>query len=326
METNVNALPASKYFHLEAVADGVYAAFPTPAGGAAANAGFVDLGDRVLVVDTFRHTFAARDLRAAAEQLTAHPIAYVVNTHYHGERVLGNSVFADVPIIATAQTRDLIAQESGAFIAFAQVEANRTAILQEREQELAAEDETWRRWRADRLTGDRELAAAAPTMRLTLPNMTFDPLLVLHGTRRTAQLLTFGGGHTASDSFVYLPEERIAFMSDLVFVRHHPALEDGDPEEWVRILERVEETLDITTVIGGHGPVGTGADIPLMRRYLTEMLGLVRGVVRRGGTVDEAIALPVPPAYATWGGPPTIWERMTRTLYGWVTAHGQPIA
>jgi glyoxylase-like metal-dependent hydrolase (beta-lactamase superfamily II) len=319
METTEGASPASEYFRLEEVAAGVWAAIPTPAGGAAANAGFVDLGDRVLVVDTFRHPFAARDLRAAAERLTGHPVGYAINTHYHGERVLGNKVFADLPIIATERTRAAIAKDSGEFIEFARVEANRDLYVQTQERELAAEtDETRRRWLEDRLAGTRVLAAAAADQELTLPNLIFDKLLVFHGPRRTAKLITFGGGHTDSDSFLYLPDDRIAFMSDLVFVQRHPALEDANPLEWIGILERVEQTLDIETVIGGHGPVGTAADILLMHQYLIEMIEQVSEVVAAGDVVEEAVGLPLSPAYAAWGGPPNIYERVTRALYKWV--------
>src|SRR5215212_3508780 len=269
METSTGGLPTSEYFRLEQVADGVYAASPTPEGGAAANAGFVDLGDRVVVVDTFRHPFAAQDLRTAAEHLTGRPVAYAVNTHYHGERVLGNKVFADVTIVATERTRALIAQDSGDFIDFARDDANRTTFLQARERELAEEPNTaQRQWMETRRAGDQILAAAAPTQTLTLPNLTFDKLLVFHGPRRTAKLITFGGGHTASDAFLYLPDDRVAFMSDLVFVGMHPALEEANPVEWAQILERVEQSLDIETVVGGHGPVGTAADILRMHQYL----------------------------------------------------------
>lgn len=324
METTAGAGPGSEYFRLEQVAEGVYAALPHPAGGAAANAGFVDLGDRVVVVDTFRHPFAAHDLRAAAEQLTGHPVACVINTHYHGERVLGNKVFADVSIIATERTRAAIAQDSGEFIEFAREEANRNLYLQTQEHELAAEtNEARRRWLEERLAGNRVLVAAAPTQELTLPNVTFDKLMVFHGPRRSAKLITFGGGHTDSDSFLYLPDDRIAFMSDLVFVNHHPALEDANPLDWIGILERVEQTLEIETVIGGHGPVGTAADILRMHQYLIEMIELVSEVVMAGDVVEEAVGLPIPPAYAAWGGPPNITERVTRALYKWLWENRQ---
>jgi glyoxylase-like metal-dependent hydrolase (beta-lactamase superfamily II) len=77
-------------------------------------------------------------------------------------------------------------------------------------------------------------------------------------------LLTYGGEHTGSDAFLYLPDERIAYLADLLFIQVQPWLPDGDPEEWVRILERIE-ALDIATAIPGHGPLRSalGSSAPL---------------------------------------------------------------
>src|SRR5690242_20443520 len=96
-------LPTSKYFRLEHVAEGVYAAITVPGTGAWGNAGIVDLGDATLVVDTFLTPAAARDLRSAAEALTGHRVAYVVNTHYHMDHIHGNQVFTDALVIVTEQ-------------------------------------------------------------------------------------------------------------------------------------------------------------------------------------------------------------------------------
>src|SRR5689334_5669530 len=180
----------SKYFDLEQVAAGVYAAIVRLEGGGASNAGFVDLGDRVLVVDTFRHPLAAHDLRTAAEQLTRHPVAYVVNTHYHGERVLGNQVFADATIIATARIRAGIAAENGEFITWAQVPGHVEEFLAGRAQEAAAATDPRQRERLQtRLAGDRTLGATVPTLHLTLPNLLFERRLVLHGPARTVEVI-----------------------------------------------------------------------------------------------------------------------------------------
>src|SRR5262249_11242802 len=107
----------SRYFTLEQVADGVYAAIVVPGTGAWGNAGIVDLGGATLVVDTFMTSGAAGDLRAAAEQVTGRTVDYVVNTHYHGDHVQGNQVFTDALLIATETTRRLIAERTGQMIA-----------------------------------------------------------------------------------------------------------------------------------------------------------------------------------------------------------------
>ena len=59
----------SKHFQLEQVGKGIYAAIAKEGGGAVGNAGLVDLGDKVIVFDTFNTQQASEDLRLLAEKL-----------------------------------------------------------------------------------------------------------------------------------------------------------------------------------------------------------------------------------------------------------------
>lgn len=104
-------LPASRHFHLERLAEGVYAAMAIDGAGAMCNAGIVDLGDRTLIFDTFWTPEAGQDLRAAAEHLTGHAITYVINSHYNADHIHGNQVFStETTIISTSRTRELIVE------------------------------------------------------------------------------------------------------------------------------------------------------------------------------------------------------------------------
>src|SRR5690348_9930601 len=87
-----DSLPTSPYFHLERLAEGVWAAIVARGTGAWGNTGIVALGEKTLVFDTFLTPAAARDLRAAAEALSGQPVAYVVNSHYHMDHIHGNAV------------------------------------------------------------------------------------------------------------------------------------------------------------------------------------------------------------------------------------------
>lgn len=132
MELAGHALPESRYFRLEQLADGVYAAIVVPGTGAWGNAGIVELGDSTLVFDAFFTPQAARDLRAAAERLTDRPVACVVNSHHHWDHVNGNQVFAGADIIATSRTRELIATRGAALIEQAKAHPEYPQTLAER--------------------------------------------------------------------------------------------------------------------------------------------------------------------------------------------------
>jgi cyclase len=307
MASAENTTGYAQRFRIEQLADGVYAAIVVGGSGALGNAGIVDLGDRTLVFDTFNTLAAAHELSAVAEQLTHRPATLVANSHWHGDHINGNQVFApDADILATTRTRDLIATKGAAELEQDRVDVQ--PFMRRLEDLLANEtDPTKRQLLAERVADTREYMAAMPALRLRLPNVTFDQRLVMHGSSRAAELLTLGGGHTESDAFLYLPAERIAFLGDLLFVAFHPWLQDGDPQVLVHILEQLE-TLDLQALVPGHGAVGTPADLAALDR-------LAREAVASGGSADQAAAFPIPAPYDTWAYPHFFQANM-RFLYG----------
>jgi cyclase len=112
-----------------------------------------------------------------------------------------------------------------------------------------------------------------PILQHRPPNLTFDQRLVFHGTERSAELLTFEHGHTESDAVLFLPQEGIAFMSDLLFIGHQPYLGGGNPDSLCQILEQVS-ALEPRLLLSGHGPVGTAESLDVMARYVRTLDGL----------------------------------------------------
>jgi len=212
------------HFRLEQIATGVYAAISRTGGAAHSNAGIIDLGDRTLIFDTLGTPKAAEELRVAAEHLTGQPATYVVNSHVDHDHWLGNQVFAsDVIIISTCKTRERMVTKGTEHIRRCR---ENPAILEEQiravEERLQSEtDERWRVSLAGRAAGLRNELEALPTLTLRFPDQTFEEKVVFHGTHKTVELLTWGGGHSSSDSFLLLPAERIAFMGDLGFFQFH---------------------------------------------------------------------------------------------------------
>lgn len=298
MSSSSAVLPLSPYFHLERIAEGVWAAIVARGTGAWGNAGIVALGDKTLVFDTFLTPAAARDLRAAAESLTGQPVSYVINSHYHMDHIHGNAVFSDAAIIATEQTRERIATRAAELIAQARAHPEYPASFDAQIARAATPE-----LRADLAVTQAEyraLHAALPELTLRPPDITFERRLALHGTVRAAEVLSYGGGHTSSDAFLLLPVERIAFLGDLLGVRMHPSFGQANLEQWDAILEMIE-ALDIQTVVPGHGPVGTLADVATLRQYLSDMEILVSEAIVRGESAEEIAELTPPARYADWG-------------------------
>ncbi|GCE23699.1 hypothetical protein KDK_74990 [Dictyobacter kobayashii] len=151
----------------------------------------------------------------------------------------------------------------------------------------------------------RQVANALPILTLRLPDVTFEQRLVFAGSKRAAVLLTFGGGHSPSDAFLYFPEEGLAFMSDLIQVDFHPAMHDGDPGEWLQILARVE-ALQLNTIVPGHGPVCSGQAIGQLAQYIQVLAQMVEDA----GSLEELLVQDMPAFCASWQAAPIFKENL----------------
>jgi len=299
MESNWQ-LPDSKHFRLQQVADGVYAAIHIAGGAAIGNAGIVDLGDRTLVYDSFFTPQAAEDLKTAAEALTGRPIDAVINSHWHNDHIWGNQVFdASTEIISDEETRRMTIATRGhgdydSFMAGA--EANLEAT---RAQLQATEDKGQRRQLAMWLDYHQSVVDIKPILQVRAPNLTFAKRLAFHGTERTAELITFVGGHTESDAVLYLPQEGIVFMSDLLFIRHQPYLGGGDPEMLCDALDRVSD-LKPKLLVPGHGPAGAIDSLTTMKQYVRTLDNLALKMVEDGKDEQDIDQMAIPEPYDDW--------------------------
>jgi glyoxylase-like metal-dependent hydrolase (beta-lactamase superfamily II) len=232
------------HIRVEQVADGAWAALAVPDTGAVGNAGFVEADGSTVVFDAHLTPQAGAELRAAAEEIA--PVSLLVNSHWHGDHVRGNSAFPGVPIASSDKTRELIVRNG-----LPQLDAMRAG-----RGDLA--DEGTERWVGEALDAGLEQA---------LPTETFA------GSRALArgELLELGAGHTASDAVLWLADERVLFAADLVVVGSHPWLGHGDPENWLRILDRID-ALAPERIVPGHGPVGTLEDARGVRGYIESLL------------------------------------------------------
>jgi cyclase len=288
----------SKHFDIIELAEGVYAAIATQNGAGVSNAGVIDLGGHTLVVDTLLTPQAARDLRRFAEEQTGRAPDLVVNTHFHNDHVWGNQVFLpEAQIIASEETLRLMktwgVEELEDYTVHS---AGRLNALRE---EYAAETDEAKK--ADKILWIayyEGIIEALPTLKVCLPDITFERRLTLHGDRYSAQLLAFERGHTLGDTVVYLPETRIAFLSDLLFVGCHPYLADGDPLALRAVLVELQ-SLDARVLVPGHGPPGDREDLQRLVDYIDLCIETARSLPEE----PEWDTLAPPPAYQDWQFP-----------------------
>jgi cyclase len=96
---------------LREIADGVYVFEQPPGGWCLNNAGLITGSNRSALIDTAATEQRARRLKAEVEQIVPNGPDMVVNTHFHGDHVFGNLLFAPrATIVAHEGTRSDITE------------------------------------------------------------------------------------------------------------------------------------------------------------------------------------------------------------------------
>ena len=292
-------LPESIHYDWLKLTDGLWAAIMKTDGRslAASNAGIIDLGNQTIIFDTSNTPAAARDLLAVCQTLTGREPTFVINSHWHGDHVRGNQVFASsTHIVSTTKTAVLITTQGQAQLQFQR--ENLPQLYAAEEAKLAAtEDEAEKAQIAQTMAFYYPTLMALPELELRLPTLTFEHKLTFTGSQRTAELISNGGGHSPSDAYLHLPDCGVVFIADLIFVGYHAFISDGDPETNFRLLDDVLR-LQPTAVILGHGSVGTADDLHFMQHYLRTLQQIVADIKAKGGTVETAVTHPIPDEFS----------------------------
>ena len=76
--------------------------------------------------------------------------------------------------------------------------------------------------------------------------------------KQSFDVIFFGRAHTGGDLGVWLPQQKILFLSEIFLNRVFPAMRSAYPSEWLRTMDRVE-AMNADLYIPGHGFTESGA-------------------------------------------------------------------
>ena len=207
----------------------------------------------ILVDDMFDRNHA--DILTQVKSVTDKPLRYVLNTHQHDDHAGGD--FKMLPI--------------------AEVIAHKNA-------------------RANLVDIKQPYYEDTPGTPIGLPRLTFTDEFSVHLGGKEVRAKYFGRGHTSGDVVIYFPELKAIHTGDLFLGRAAPRggaaqtrppgvniyvdyAQGGSFLEWTRTLDGAL-TLDFDTVIPGHGPVSTKADVVKFRADLETMRDRIAGMVK----------------------------------------------
>jgi cyclase len=270
---------------LHALGDGAYAWLAPDGSWGWSNAGLVVDGGESLLVDTLfdlRLTREMLDAMRDAEPRAAARIGTVVNTHANGDHCHGNQLLEGAEIVATRAAAEEMAE----------LPPEAMAGLMKA---MAADPSPLGRYLrhcfgAFRFEGIRH----------TPPTRTLDRETTLRIGDRSVELIPVGPAHTRGDLLVHVPQDRIVFTGDILFVEGTPILWAGPVANWIDACRRIE-AMDVEVVVPGHGPLTDRRGAAAVRGYLEYVRDEARRRYDAGMDAFEAARDIALADYASWG-------------------------
>lgn len=107
------------------------------------------------------------------------------------------------------------------------------------------------------------------------PNDTVPHRRVLHMGNKDVEILNLGRAHTGGDLEVWVPGDKVLFMSEAYLHSIFPAMRSAYPSEWVQTV-RNAETIPAVWYIPGHGFIDDAAtlkaDLPVYREAMERVI------------------------------------------------------
>jgi len=232
-----------------------------------ANSGFIITEEGVVVIDTQGPKESALFLKKKIRDITDKPIAYVINTHYHGDHTFGNQYF----------------KEAKEFISHEDTVKNLIEKKEPHEKHFKM------------LFGEKSL----DDFELLLPTKTFTNTLSIRIGNTPFELVYLGTGHTNSDIIVYLPTERLIFAGDLLYTGRLPWVRDGSVKGWQETFKKIE-WFEADIYVPGHGKVADKQKLKEFIGYFDDLIEEVKKMKKEGLDIETIVKTIKLPKYKNW--------------------------
>jgi glyoxylase-like metal-dependent hydrolase (beta-lactamase superfamily II) len=234
------------------------------------NAGFLVTGEGVVVIDALASPRQGDQLLRTIREITDQPVKWLILTHHHPDHHFGAVVLrkAGARVMAHPDRR-VLAAEGG----------------------------------EDALIADWVRVVGLDAMRgfefADTPDRAVTTADTLRLGEKTIVVTHPGAGHSAGDLLVWLPKERVLFAGDVLVEDGVSMVVDGNADELLRVLDRVE-SMNAASVVPGHGaiPQRPAELVQRTREYLTGLQTEMRAAVEKAVPMRRALAA-LPPADST---------------------------
>ena len=219
------------------------------------NPGFVVTSQGIVMVDTPQKPSQAHEW---GKEIQGHgDVRYIIITDHHVDHVLGSRFFNGDVVTHEGTMKQLTAEGRLRF------------------------SKEWLRF------VEPESEPAIESYEIRLPTITYSHKMSLFVGEEVFELYHICG-HTGYETIVYLPSQKVLFTGDNVCTVGIPTLRESYPRKWFEALSFMED-LDFTTLVPGHGKIGTKESLRTFRNEFQALCDEVQERIARGCTRDEVI-------------------------------------
>jgi cyclase len=218
------------------------------------NPGFIVTSDGLVQIDSPHRPTDGIEYKKALEKYGI--VKYFINTEPHGDHFSSNFLF-EATFVAHQDTRTRMTDK---------------AFMDRMKQMLGMVDPDY--------------APHLDDYSVPLPEITFTDSMALFVGEHTLKLLHLPG-HTASQTAVFIPEERVVFTGDNIFHKSPTFMHEALPGRWLDSLEKLKD-LDVEYYIPGHGDVCGRDYLGEQASVVKEWIEVARNAVNSGWSIEEA--------------------------------------
>ncbi len=241
------------------------------------NAGLICGAGESLLVDTLWDVPKTKTMLDTMEPfLEGRALKTVVNTHSDGDHFWGNELVKDLEIITSIKSYEemktqkprsmLLLQKIGRFLSVVPLVGNSRVG----------------HW-FQSMSKPYEFDSVTPT----LPSCTFEDFLQVEVGGREVHLIEVGPAHTDGDLLVYVPDAKLLYTGDILFIGSTPVMWAGPVSNWVRACDTILD-MDVETIVPGHGPITDKEGVKLVRDYWVFLDQQIKDKYDQGKTAQQA--------------------------------------
>jgi len=235
------------------------------------NSVFLVTDQGVLVIDTRQHPRAADELIGLIRTVTDKPIRWVINSHFHGDHTFGNAAF----------------KAEGATFVTHQETARLMQLVQPKE--MARRADYFKSHDYD-----------PNSVKLILPDVTFDKSMTIKLGGREVHLFYLGPGQQDGDVFVLFPHARALFTPGSFAKHSMPNMAfTTSVDNWIKLLDEVA-AMDVDQLLPAHGDVANKTDAKELSAMLADEYATLKDAIAKGMPLAEAQRTLTFPQYKDW--------------------------